>query len=100
MTEEVQPNLDLVTEEKPKLSENRLEALKRAREKANSVRRANAEERKKSKEIEKAAIETTKKANSERIQREYDALVSKPEEVQGEEEVQEEDEIVYSHRRA
>ena len=78
MTEEVQPNLDLVTEEKPKLSENRLEALKRAREKANSVRRANAEERKKSKEIEKAAIETTKRANSERIQREYEALVTKP----------------------
>ena len=63
-----------VIEELPKkvLSEAKLEALAKAREKANVVRKANSEERKKQKEIEKAAIEKTKRENSNRIQREYE----------------------------
>ena len=56
----------------------------------------NAEDRKKPKEIEKAAVEKTKRENSERIQREYEAL-NNPKEDKKEDtkEEKEEEEIVY-----
>ena len=77
------------TKEKPKRTEAQIRALELARKKANEVRAKNAEDRKKSREIERAAVDKTKRENSERIQREYEAL-HKKEEVK-----QEEEEIVY-----
>ena len=68
-----------------------LEALNRARVKAAEVRQQNKALRDKQKEIERAAVEKTKKEHSERVQREYDALKQEKEEEsrQEEEEVEE-----------
>ena len=61
-----------------KLSKERtpaqIEALQRARVKAAEVRAKNKELRDKQKEIHRAALEKTRRENSERIQREYEAL--------------------------
>ena len=53
-----------------------MEALQKARMKALEVRQRNKELRDKQREIDRVAIEQTKKQNSERIQREYESLVS------------------------
>ena len=73
--------------EKPKMSEAKTEALRKAREKANLVRKQNAEEKRKTKEIEKAAVEKTKRETSERIQREYDDLQREKQPSEEEEEI-------------
>ena len=77
-------------EPKKELSESRLEALRKAREKANAVRSAAAAEKKKEKEIEKHLLAQRKKEHSERVQREYEALHK--EEIRQEEPKQEEPE--------
>ena len=94
MSEDVPANTEAPpseVREKPKRTEAQMKALELARQKANAVRSKNAEERKKAKEIERAAVEQTRRENSERIQREYDAL-HKQEKKEVEEE---EEEIVY-----
>ena len=53
-----------------------MEALQRARVKAIEVRQKNKELHDKQREIDRAAVEQTTRQNNERIQREYDSLVS------------------------
>ena len=87
-----------------------IEALQRARIKALEVRQRNKELRDKQKEIDRAAVEQTKRQNSERIQREYECLVSttrqeergrqvqEPSLIPAQEEEEVEEEVVYQKK--
>ena len=94
---------------KPRTSAQ-MEALQRARVKALEVRQRNKELRDKQKEIDRAAVEQTKRQNSERIQREYESLVSatqqehkgrevqEPSLIPAQEEEEVEEEVVYQKK--
>ena len=84
-----------------------MEALQRARIKALEVRQKNKELRDKQREIDRIAVEQTKKQNSERIQREYDSLVSatqqedkgrEPSSIPARQEEEVEEEVVYQRK--
>ena len=72
-----------------------MEALQRARIKALEVRQKNKELRDKQREIDRAAIEQTKRQNSERVQREYESLVSATEQEETRPVQEEVEEVVY-----
>ncbi len=95
MTEESQSVTEVISETppptKPPPSEARLLALAKARERAMVVRAEKKQLRDKEKEIERLAVQQTKKENSERIQREYEALTTSKKE----EEDEVEEEVVY-----
>ena len=87
-----------------------MEALQRARIKALEVRQKHEELRDKQKEIDRAAVEQTKRQNSERIQREYESLVSatqqedaemeprKPSSIPAQQEEEVEEEVLYQKK--